>query len=637
MVTTAAPASQTPSRARMGALPASVVRVIPLAALVGSVWAMAWVQHGSIEAGDWLGYAVLGALVLATVLISGSASRPGRGTLLGLGFLVALACWAALSSFWSPVPSLARDEGLLTVFFAIAFAVPLLTLRTAADRLAATAVLVASMGSLAAATALQLRFGSNTLDLFDDGRLAWPISYTNAQAAMYLIAFWPAIVLAARRGTNVLLRSLAVGAATAMLAGWLVAQTKGAAIALAVSAIVLFGIFPGRLRLIMPTLIPAALVALAFAPLTAPYRADTDAVEFNAVRDAGMTLLWLSAVGVGLGLVYALVDRHVSLTPRLHRLAAAFAVTALAAGLAAGVGAFFVHVDRPAHFFEEQWNEFKGEPTRDSRDTHLLTLGSERYDFWRVALGEFRDHPIAGDGARAFGPVYLQKRASPETPARTHSLPLEVLMEDGVVGFILLCGGIGVPLAIATRRTRQRRATGAAAFAGGTYWLVHSFGDWIWTFPAAGVPFFLLLAIGASPDKESLLRSRKARPAAVVVLLIALLAFAPVWISAKLTSRGAETGSTTDLRWAERLDPLSVEPLLAKASIAPTPRARIPLLERAVDKQPRSSVVHLLLGEAYLEAGRREDAIRSLEEARGLDPRELFIQRALERARRRAL
>jgi predicted Zn-dependent protease len=61
------------------------------------------------------------------------------------------------------------------------------------------------------------------------------------------------------------------------------------------------------------------------------------------------------------------------------------------------------------------------------------------------------------------------------------------------------------------------------------------------------------------------------------------------------------------------------------------------VLERAVDKQPRSSVVHFFLGEAYLEAGRREDAIRSLEEARRLDPRELFIQRALERARRRAL
>jgi hypothetical protein len=597
---------------------------------------MAWFQHGSIAAGDWLGYAVLGALVLATILLSGGASLPDRGALVALGFIVALACWAGTSSLWSPVPSLARDEALLTLFYALAFAVPLLTLRSGSDRFAGLAVLVAGMASLALATGLQLRFGSNTLDRFDSGRLASPISYTNAQAAMYLIAFWPAIMLTSRRGTHVLVRCLSTGAATAMLAGWLLAQSKGAAIALVVSAVALFAIFPARLRLLIPTLIPVALVAIAFDPLTAPYRSESDPERFQAIRDAGMTLLWLSALGVAVGLVYVVIDRRVTVSDRLHRLAGGAALAALVAGIVVGVAAFFVTVDRPGHFFEEQWSALKHRPRGDARSTHLITLGSNRYDYWRVALNEVRDHPFAGDGARSFGPVYLQKRDSPETPARAHSLPLEVLMEDGIIGLFLLCGALGVPLWIAAKRARGRRGPAAAAFAGGVYWIVHASGDWIWTLPAAGVPLLCLLAIGAAPDEEIILRRRKARPAAVAALAVALLAFVPVWISAKLTDRGAETGSTTDLRWAERLDPLAVEPFLVRASLASTPQARIPPLEQAVDKQPRSAAVQFLLGEAYLEAGRRSDAIRALEEARRLDPREPFIQRALDRARKRS-
>jgi O-antigen ligase/polysaccharide polymerase Wzy-like membrane protein len=598
---------------------------------------MAWVEHGSIDAGDWLGYAALGALVLAMILFSGAAVRPSRRALIGLGFIIALAGWAALSSLWSPVPSLARDEALLTLFYAIAFAVPLLTLRSAADRLAAMTVLVAGMGSLALATAALLRFGSNTLDLFDSGRLASPISYTNAQATMYLIAFWPAIALAARRQTHIAIRSLAVGGSTAILAGWLLAQSKGAAIALVVSAIAFFAIFPARLRVLVPTLISAGLVAIVFSPLTAPYRSETDVEQLDAIRHAGTTVLWLSALGVAVGLAYVFLDRRLTVSRRLHRAAGIAALAAVVAGLVAGIAAFFITVDRPGRFFERQWRTLKHDPTGDTRTTHLLTLGSNRYDFWRVALNEFRDHPFAGDGARAFGPIYLQKRESPETPARTHSLPIEVLMEDGVLGFLLLCGAIGVPLSIVAKRARERRGPAVAAFASGVYWIVHASGDWIWTLPAAGVPFFCLLAIGASPDEESLLRRRKARPGAVVALMVALFAFMPVWISAKLTNQAAETDSATDLRWAKRLDPLSVEPYVVQATLASTPRERIPPLEDAIGKQPRSAALQFLLGEAYLEVGRRDDAIRALEEAQRLDPREPFIQRALERARGRAL
>ncbi|MFN2468843.1 MAG: O-antigen ligase family protein [Gaiellaceae bacterium] len=614
----------------------ALVRVVPTAALVAAAWAMAWREHGSIAAQDWLAYAVLAALALATILFSSQAVHPGREALIGLAFLVALAFWAGLSLTWSPVPSLARDEGLLTLFYATAFAVPVLTLRTPSDRLAGTAVLVIGMAGLAIVTAFELIVSDRKLELFDEGRLSFPIDYANAQAGIFLVAFWPAIILAARRRTHPLLRALGCGAATALLGGWLLAQSKGGVIALVVSTIVFFAICPARLRVLVPTLVAAGLVAAGSAPLTEPFRADGDAAVRSAIHNAGVTLLALTAVAVAIGLLYARLDLRIEVSRGAQRFLGRLSLAGLAAGIAAGVIAFFLAVDQPGGFFERQWHSFKRLPSNERTSTHLLSLGSNRYDFWRVSLNEFREHPIAGSGARAFGPVYLQKRESPETPARAHSLPIEMLFEEGLIGLALLCGAVGFPLALAARRARRRRVPAAAAFAGGAYWLVHASGDWIWTFPAVAVPFFVLIGIGASPDDAPLLRRRNVRPAAIASVVLALLVFAPPWVSAKLTSQALSEppDAARDLRWARRLDPISVEPFIARATLARTAAAKIPPLEEAVDQEPKSAALQYLLGTAYLDAGRREDALLALRIARRLDPRDPFIEEAFERARR---
>src|SRR5581483_868685 len=97
-----------------------------------------------------------------------------------LGLLAAYAAFCALSLTWAPLPSLARDEALLVLFYVVALAVGLASLRTPDD-------------------------------LFLGGRLDFPITYVNAQAAMLLTGFWPAIVVAARRSAPAWLRALAVG------------------------------------------------------------------------------------------------------------------------------------------------------------------------------------------------------------------------------------------------------------------------------------------------------------------------------------------------------------------------------------------------------------------------------------------
>src|SRR5207248_1405425 len=91
----------TGGRARIQSLaeraPPAVVRALPVAVLLVVTWRLSWSEHGSIAAGDWLVYAVLVALVLATVILSGAAVLPTRAALVSLGFLLAFSAWEALS------------------------------------------------------------------------------------------------------------------------------------------------------------------------------------------------------------------------------------------------------------------------------------------------------------------------------------------------------------------------------------------------------------------------------------------------------------------------------------------------------------------------------------------------------------
>src|SRR5207253_3018983 len=163
-----------------------------------------------------LPYAVVLGLVVAAVALSGAALLPGRLAAAAVVSLVALAGWVALSLTWSPLPELARDEALLTALYALTLLAPLLTLGTPAERRAAAAVVVGVLSALALATELRIRYGTHPADLFVYGRLDSPVTYPNADAAFFLVGFWPAVGLAARRAWPVLARTAALVAVAAV-------------------------------------------------------------------------------------------------------------------------------------------------------------------------------------------------------------------------------------------------------------------------------------------------------------------------------------------------------------------------------------------------------------------------------------
>ena len=611
------------------------IRLLPTATLLAVAGALAWVGLGRIAANDWLPYALLSALVLATVLFSGSALTLRRTLPLGPAGLLALAGWAALSLTWSAVPTLARDEALLTLFYAIAFIVPLLTLRAKRDRLGALVVLVLGLGVLAAMTAIKLLAATSPFELYDGGRLDFPVTYVNGDAAFFLVGFWPAVVLAARQAVPAVLRGACFSVAVALLGAGVMAQSKGSALGLAVSAIAFFALCPGRLRALLPTALAAAIVGAAFLPLTAPFRTHSSNAS---IHHAATVLLLVTVIGLAVGLGYALLETRVRVSDQARQRMGAAVLAALALAALGGIVAFFATVQHPGRYAADKWRAFKHQSTSATGSTHLLELGSNRYDFWRVALIEFAHHPIAGIGSRGFMPAYLQKRRSPETPARAHSLPLEVLAEGGLVGFALLAVGLGVPLFLCARGAIAGRAPPAAAFAGGIYWLAHASVDWLWTIPAVGVVFLVLLGIGTS-DANLAPRALDARvryALAVAAVAVAAFLFAPPWISARLDSRALKAGSSDgDLRWARRLDPLSLGPLYAEFRLSHSPSDRIRIAREAVEKEPRWVGTQYLLGIAYLDAGRKAEARRALRKALRLDPHEARTRAALRRAQGR--
>lgn len=595
--------------------------MLPIFAATTATAVVTWREQGSIAGPDWLPLAILIALVVATVAAA-AGRRPPRPIVAGSAALALLAAWTAGSIAWSPSPSGARDEALLVALYAVVLLLPGLTLAGERQRRAAAAVVTAGIAVLGGAAALDVATSGSPLGLFFGGRLDFPVSYVNGCSALFVLAVWPAVALAARRRARLAGRSAAVAAAALCLSLAVAAQSKGTVVGLVVSAALVLGLSPLRLRL-LPPLLAAVVPAAAFAaPLTEPYRDPTAAAAHGVGADA----LVAAAAAALLGAAYAAVDARIELSGRA-RVAVGRAVAALAvAGAVGAVAAFFAVTPHPGAWLGAKWGAFK-HPETSGGATHLTSLGSNRYDFWRVALDEAGAHPLRGIGGRGFYASYLQHGRSPETPLRSHSLYLDTLAEEGVPGLVLLLLAIGVPLAAAARRLR--RTSAVAAFGAATYLFAHAAVDWLWTIPVVGVPAVLFLGIGAVGDRAGRLPKRGSLTVAVVAVLLAVLAFAPPWVAYHyVTAAYTASDPTADLARARQLDPLSLDPDWAEWRLATTPAGKIAALERAWRAEPDDVTVVYQLGLALEQAGRVRAARSAFAQAERLYPRSAVIRAA---------
>jgi O-antigen ligase len=125
----------------------------------------------------------------------------------------------------------------------------------------------------------------------------------------------------------------------------------------------------------------------------------------------------------------------------------------------------------------------------------LVSLRSNRYEYWKVAGRAFAGEPLRGVGAGGWAVRWRRERPFNAQARNAHSLYFGTAAELGLVGLALLAAWLaGVALAA---RDALRAAPEAAAglVAVVAVWAAHVALDWDFELPAATLP--ALLAAGA--------------------------------------------------------------------------------------------------------------------------------------------
>ena len=288
------------------------------------------------------------------------------------------------------------------------------------------------------------------LRYFIGGRFAEPTGYQNANAALFAISMFPAVFLASRRETPWPARGLMLACAGILFGLALLPQSRGWLIAAPITTIVYLLLVPGLLRS-LTVILPLSVVLAAIAsPVLHVFNVSHQAGQIGPAVDDARTAILIGAAVLFVvrlrdrlcGPAVAVFDRN-GPARKPHR-ARGGGVAALA-----GVVAAIAVVGNPASWAIDRWHDFKTGKFDDQTGGGSRLgggLGSNRYDFWRVAANEFKDHPIAGTGSENFAEDYIQLRQSNEEPTYPHDLALRVLAGTGVIGGLLFGGFLAVAL-----------------------------------------------------------------------------------------------------------------------------------------------------------------------------------------------
>jgi tetratricopeptide (TPR) repeat protein len=647
--------------ASLRAAPATVPALAAIALFV--VWAA---SQAGYPVTHWAPGALIVLVLLAIALIVAPprlAEAP-RAVWVALAALAAYTALSYLSILWAPDTGVAWEGANRTLLYLAVFVLFALWRQRSTSAALLLCLWTLALIVLAAFTALHLdAAGAARLQtLIPGGRLDYPTGYPNANAAQWMMAFWPAVLLARSARLPWALRGVLAGGAVLLAEVALLSQSRGSLYATPVMLVLVFALLPGRTRT-FALLVPVVCGIGAAAP--AVLRADDlhdGVVRSAAVHSATLAMFAAAAVvAVAVSLLAAAETRGAlsqASQGRIRTGVRVVAVVTLVAIVAGGLA-----FGKPVARIERGWDTFKGGYAADSTTGSRLIggLGSNRYDFYRVALDEFLHHPLVGIGADNFEQEYLLHGRSEETPHYPHSVELRTLVETGLIGALLALVGLAAALLAAARALRApdplARTVCAAALAGFAYWVVHGSFDWFWEFAGLGAPAFALLGIAcalapgrAVSSHEPTPRSGVRRPArrtlaialgGLLALVCAASLVAP-WLSRLEIENAARIWTSrpqaayTRLKSAAALNPLADEAFLVAGSIA----LRYDELTRAqhqfslaLGRDPGDAYATLEQGAIASAKGDRATALRLLSRAVRLDPREPVTRQALETVR----
>jgi hypothetical protein len=635
-----------PSRLE-GERAAVVVQALPLGLVLGIVAFMVE-REGAFALTVWTPLALLVLGIVATFALS---ARPllataSRTNVAAVACLAGFTVWSFATIAWAAVRSDAWDGSNRTLLYLLVFAL----LATWPTRARAVWPVVLAAGVVFAAegvyTVERAVHATDPTQYLIGSRLSEPLGYPNATAALFMTMAWLMVGLASRPWVPAPARGLATGLAGLYAVLNLLGESRGSVFTLPLVAIAYFVLVPGRLR----STVVLGLVALALLPLIHPvtqvYGGDADRISEELRHALGLGLVW-SVVLAGAGWLAASVDNRLRLPPRATRMAGAAVVAAAVIGLAGAAV-----VTKPWYHVGPAWHSFKYQAVPTGTATHFGSLGSNRYDFWRVGLIEFKHHPLLGIGPNNFLVPYLEQRRSGEEPIFPHSLLIGLLSQTGLIGTALFASFLSLTVIGVLRipRGRERELAGIL-LAGASVWLLHGLVDWLWEMPVLSVLGMALLgtACGLAPRRAEAAapapanppsRARRLAPAVAVAALaiIAAATLAPPWLAARQVQRAVRawpndpSTALTRLGDAHDLDPLASQADVLAGAMAgrlhryELMRARY---QAAVDRSPDDWYANLELGIANSLTGHPTAAGSALERAARLNPGEPITRRVL--------
>jgi hypothetical protein len=446
---------------------------------------------------------VVWALVLA-LAVTGPAplprTRPGALAVAGLALI---GVWSAVSIAWAPLggPAIYSVQRLVLYLGALLLAIGALrvprALRAIEPGLGAGAALVIGYG-----LAGRLLPGLIELDRSRSagGRLEQPITYWNAEGALAAVGIVLCTRLAGDPSRPRAVRVLAAALVAPLGAGVYLSYSRGAIAVAILGLVVLVAAVDSQAQLRASAAALATGIAAALATAFLPGVASLSATHRE--RDGALALVLLVLVAAAAA-VYAArrpaADGTLRFARRLVPVTVGLVVAVAAGLIVAGLA------EKPS----------AAELAAGARASRLTTVSSNRYEYWRVGLGAFADHPLQGLGAGGFRVRWLKERTIPEGVRDVHSLPFEMAAELGLVGilaFAMMVAGVALS---ARRALARHRALAAGPVAALLAWFIHAAIDWDWQLPAVTLPAVALAgALLALAERPVSAAARAADPGA---------------------------------------------------------------------------------------------------------------------------
>jgi O-antigen ligase len=587
------------------------------------------------------------------------AGRPSRLALIGLALLGAFVGWTALGVTWSlsserSLSDLSLVCGYLGV---LVLGVMLCPERETALRHTIGAVAGAVVVVAAVAVASRLHPGlipasgqTSSLLTNTQQRLAWPLNYWNALAALLVLGL-PLLLGLADSARTLKVQAAAAGAIPlVILCGYLTFSRAGA-LAAAVALIAFLALASERLPK-LATVLTSAVGSVVLIASVAHRSALEHGLTTAAATHQGSTLIApillvcagvaTAQVGLSLAARHATPPRWLSPSPRRARQLLAGAA-AILVGVALAAGA--------PGMLSRAWRDFKQTSAPALHDYSLgrfaSVSGHGRYDYWRVAIDSTHGHLLQGSGPGTFQLLWLPHAPFYSYVQNAHSLYVETLAELGLVGLCLLVAFfvlvLGAAIRLVLRSQHESRTRAAAAAAALLAFMVSCAFDWYWQVPVLPVVFVLISAAVLAPSGgEAASRRDVVHPGTLRLLMVevavaCLIAVAiplattnAVRASQAASSRGQLAVALRDAEEASRVEPgaasAQIQVALVQELRGDLPAALAAAREAAAD-EPENWSIWLVLSRLEAKTSHPRSSLVDYERARSLNPRSpLFAQ-----------